>query len=90
MVHSVFFYGIRKDPFNGLLVPLVQYLLLRRTEGILRQLLVVLPDVALYCFCAILGAGTQVPWGTACEDPRITSIFPVVLSVCGAIMQHLV
>lgn len=89
ITHGVFFFGICKDPFNGLFAPSVQFPVFRRVAGILCQFLVVLPDMALHCFHTIHGVGAKQPCGTICADVGITFIFPVALWVCSPIPQHL-
>ena len=48
ITHSVFFFGVRKDAFNGLFTLLVKILALRCIAGVVRQVLVILPDMPLY------------------------------------------
>ena len=89
ITHGVFLLGVRKDPFNGLLAPLVQFLVLRRITGVVRQLLVVLPDMPVHRLYTVLGVGAQLSSGTAGADLRVTLVFPAAVPVGGAVSQHL-
>ena len=90
ITHSVFFLGIGKDPLNGFLSPPVQFLVLRRIAGVVRQFLIVLPDVPLYRFEIVFGMSTQMAGRLVDADAGIASVFPVSVSVGGAVGQHLV
>ena len=61
--HGMLLFGVRKDPFDGLLAPLVQLLIFRRIPDVVRQLLVALPDMPLYRFHTIFGMGAQMAGG---------------------------
>lgn len=90
ITHGVFFLGAGKDPFNGLLPLLIQFLVLWSIAGVIRQFLIDLPDVPLYRLYAVYGAGAQVPGRTFCTDLRITPVLPVFLPFGGSVGQHLV
>src|SRR5699024_9642296 len=90
IAHGVFFLGVGKDSFNGLLAPLVQFLVLWGVAGVVCQVLVVFPDMPLYCFDTIFGMGAQMSGGTAGTDLRVASVFPVSVPVGGPVCQHLV
>ena len=86
----MFFLGVGKDPFNGLLPPLVQLLVLWSIAGVLRQFLIVLPDVPLYRLYTVFGVSAQMPGWTFCTDLRITPVLPVPLPIGGSVGQNLV
>ena len=75
ITHRVFFLGVREDPFNGLFAPLVKLPVLRRISGIVRQFLIVLPDMPLHRFDTVPGMRTP------CFFLR-ASFFLEVLSLC--------
>lgn len=88
--YNVFFFGARKDPFNGSLAALVKVTVLWRMPGILRQLFELLPNVPLYSLYAIPGMRAKCSGGTVCADSWIALILAVILPVCGAVFQRLV
>ena len=88
--HGMLLFGVRKDPFDGLLAPLVQLLIFRRIPDVVRQLLVALPDMPLYRFHTIFGMGAQRPCRTARAYLRIALVFPVSVPVGRAVFQWLI
>ena len=62
ITHSVFFFGVRKDAFNGLFTLLVKILALRCIAGVVRQVLVILPDMPLYTSLRSPWNGYTVLW----------------------------
>ena len=50
ITHRVFFLGVREDPFNGFFSALIELCVRRRISGIVRQFLIVLPDMPLHRF----------------------------------------
>ena len=85
ITHSVFFFGVCKDAFNGLFPLLVKILVLRCIAGIVCQLFVILPDMPLYGFYAVFGVGAKLSGGTICANLGIAFVFPVAVPVCGGI-----
>ena len=83
------FFGVRKDTFNGLFPLLIKMLVLRCIACIVRQILIVLPDMPLYCLYTVFGAGTKFSGRTACAEFRIAFVFPVlyhillIIALCG-------
>ena len=90
ITHRVFFFGIRKDTFNGLFPLPVKFLVLRCIAGVICQVLVILPDMPLHCLYTVFGAGTQFSGRTVRANIRITFVFPVTIPVRGAVFQYLV
>ena len=90
ITHRVFFLGIREDPFNGFLSALVELRVRRRISGIVRQFLIVLPDMPLHRFDTVLGMRTPFSGRTGGADIRITLVFPISITVRRAIFQGLV
>ena len=68
ITHTVFFFGVGKDPLNGFLVLRVKKPVLRGVPGVIGQSCVVLPDVAQDSFQTVFGVGAQVPGGTLGAD----------------------
>ena len=88
ITHSVFFFGVvRKDAFNRLFPLLVKILVLRCITGIVCQLFVILPDMPLYGFYAILGMSAKLSGGTICANLGIAFVFPVAVPVCCRIFE---
>ena len=81
ITHRVFFLGVREDPFNGLFSPLVKIPVLRRISGVVRQFLIVLPDMPLHRFDTVLGMRTPFSGRTGGADIRITLVFPISITV---------
>ena len=69
--HGMLLFGVRKDPFDGLLAPLVQLLIFRRIPDVVRQLLVVLPNMPLYRFHTILRMRTKMSRRAAFANLRV-------------------
>ena len=70
-------FSVRRDPFGGLIEPLVLLLIVRRIPDVVRQFLVFLPDMPSYRFHTILGMGAKMPCRTARTYLWITLVFPV-------------
>ena len=83
ITHSVFFFGVRKDAFNGLFPLLVKVPVLRCIADVVRQILVILSDMPLYGLYAVLGMRAKLSGETICANPGIT--FPQASSV----LRHL-
>ena len=90
ITHRVFFLGVREDPFNGFLSALIELRVRRRISGIVRQLLIVLPDMPLHRFDTVLGMRTPFSGRTGGADIRIALVFPISITVRRAIFQGLV
>ena len=90
ITHSVFFFGVCKDTFNGLFPLLVKALVLRCIACVICQLFVILPDVPLYGFYAVFGVGAKLSCRTLGAKPCITFVFPVAVPVCGGIFEDMV
>ena len=90
IAHGVFFLGVGKDSFNGLLAPLVQFLVLWGVAGVVGQFFIILPDMPLYCFDTVFGMGAQMAGGAVGTDLRVASVLPVSVPVGGPVCQHLV
>ena len=88
ITHGVFFFGIRKDTLNGFLPSLVKLLVFWRVAGVVRQVLVILPDMSLYGLYAILGMCAKRSGGTICADFGITFVFPVAVSVYSGVVKN--
>lgn len=58
VAHGVFFFSVGKNPFNGFLVPGIEFLVLRGVPGIVSQFLIVLLDVPQDGLYAVFGFGT--------------------------------
>ena len=84
------FFGVRKDAFNGLFPLPVKILVLRCIAGVVRQVLVILPDMPLYGLYAVLGMRAKLSGGTIRTNSVVTLVFPVAVPVCGGIFQDLV
>ena len=83
ITHGVFFFRIRKVPFNRFFAFLVKLLVLRRISGII-------PDMTLYRLYAILGMGTELSGRAIGADLWVALVFPVSIPVGGAVFQSLV
>ena len=80
----MFFLGVGKDPFNGLLAPLVQFLVPWGVAGVVGQFFIILPDMPLYCFDTVFGMGAQMAGGaTGTEIFGSLLVFPVSVPVGG-------
>ena len=90
ITHRVFFLGVREDPFNGFLSALVELRVRRRISGVVRQFLIVLPDMPLHCFDTVPGMRTPFSGRTGGADIRIALVFPISITVRRAIFQGLV
>ena len=90
ITHRVFFLGVREDPLNGFLSALVELRVHRRISGIVRQFLIVLPDMPLHRFDTVLGMRTPFSGRTGRTDIRIALVFPISITVRRAIFQGLV
>ena len=90
ITHRVFFLGVREDPFNGFLSALVELRVRRRISGIVRQFLIVLPDMPLHRFDTVPGMRTPFSGRTGGADIRIALVFPISITVRRAIFQGLV
>ena len=90
ITHRVFFLSISKDPLNSLFAPLVKLPVLRRISGIVRQFLIVLPDMPLHRFDTVPGMRTPFSGRTGGADIRIALVFPISITVRRAIFQGLV
>ena len=90
ITHRVFFLGVREDPFNGLFAPLVKLPVYRRISGIVRQFLIVLPDMPLHRFDTVPGMRTPFSGRAGRADIRIALVFPISIPVRGAVFQGLV
>ena len=55
--HGMLFFGISKDPFNGLFAFGVKVLVFRGVSGVIGQFLVVFPDMAQDSLHAVFRAG---------------------------------
>ena len=55
ITHSVFFFRIRKDPFNGFFALLVKVGILGSVSCVIGKLLVIFPNMPLYDLYAIFG-----------------------------------
>ena len=64
--------------------------ILRCIAGVVRQVLVILPDMPLYGFYAVLGMRAKLSGGTIRTNSGVTLVFPVAVPVCGGIFQDLV
>ena len=84
------FFGVRKDAFNGLFPLLVKIPVLRCIAGIIRKVLVILPDMPLYGLYAVLGMRAKCSGGTICANFGITLVFPVAVTAGSAVFQSLV
>ena len=67
ITHGVFLFCVGKDPFNGLLLPQVQFLVFGYVTDIVCQLFIVFPDMPLHHFDTIPGMGAQVAGGTPAQ-----------------------
>ena len=90
ITHSVFFFCVRKDAFNRLFPLVVKVPVLRCIADVVRQILVILPDLPLYGLYAALGMRAAFSGGTIRANPGITLVFPVAVPVCGGILEDLV
>ena len=90
ITHRVFFFCICKDSFNRFFAALIKRLVLGYISGVVRQILIVLPDMPLHHLYAVFGAGTKFSGWTFCADNWITLVFPVSIPVRGAVFQYLV
>ena len=90
ITHRVFFLGVREDPFNGFLSALVELRVRRRISGIVRQFLIVLPDMPLHRFDTVPGMRTPFSGRTGRADIWIALVFPISIPVRGAVFQGLV
>lgn len=90
ITHRVFFLGVREDPLNGFLSALVELRVHRRISGIVRQFLIVLPDMPLHRFDTVSGMRTPFSGRTGRADIRIALVFPISITVRRAIFQGLV
>ena len=89
ITHRVFFLGVREDPLNGFLSALVELRVRRRISGIVRQFLIVLPDMP-HRFDTAPGMRTPFSGRTGRADIRIALVFPISIPVRGAVFQGLV
>ena len=85
ITHRVFFLGVREDPLNGFLSALVELRVRRRISGIVRQFLILLPDMPLHRFDTVLGMRTPFSGRTGGADIRITLVFPISITVRRAV-----
>lgn len=90
ITHCMLFFGVCKNAFNGLSPPLVKIPVLWCAAGVIRQVLVILPDMLLHRFDAALGMGTQLSGRTVGAYLRIALVFPVAVPVCSGIFEDLV
>ena len=90
VTHGVFFLGVSKNPFYGFLAPRIQLLVFRRVTGVVRQFLIILPDMPLHRLDTVFGMGTQVPGRAVGTDFGVAFVFPVALPVGGGVAQGLV
>lgn len=90
ITHRVFFLGVCEDPLNGFLSALIELRVRRRISGIVRQFLIVLPDMPLHRFDTVSGMRTPFSGRTGGADIRITLVFPISITVRCAIFQGLV
>ena len=90
ITHGVFFFRVRKGPFNRFFAFLVKVLVLGRIAGVVRQFLIFFPDMALYRLYTILGMGTELSGRAIGADLWVTLVFPVSIPVGGAVFQDLV
>ena len=88
--HTVLFFGIRKDTFNGFFSCLVHPLVDRRVPGIVSQFFVILPDMPGDGLYEVLALCAKMSGGAVCTDLWIAFIFPVSIPVGGAVLQNLV
>ena len=78
ITHRVFFLGVREDPFNGFFSALIELCVRRRISGIVRQFLIVLPDMPLHRFDTAPGMRTPFSGRTGRADIRIALVFPYI------------
>ena len=81
ITHRVFFLGVREDPFNGFFSALIELCVRRRISGIVRQFLIVLPDMPLHRFDTVPGMRTPFSGRTGGADIRIALVFPISITV---------
>ena len=86
ITHRVFFLGVREDPFNGFLSALIELCVRRRISGIVRQFLIVLPDMPLHRFDTVPGMRTSCSGRTDGADIRIAPVFPISIPVRRAVL----
>ena len=85
----MFFLGVREDPFNSLFAPLVKLPVRGRISGVVRQFLIVLPDMPLHRFDTVPGMRTPFSGRTGRADIWIALVFPISIPVRGAVFQGL-
>lgn len=90
ITHGVFFLGIGEDSFNGLFPSSIECPVLRRIPGVVRQLLIVLPNMSLHSFHAVLCMRTELPCGATGTDSGGAPVFPVSIPVGRPVGQGLV
>ena len=88
--HTVFFFGIRKDTFNGFFSCFVHPLVNRSVPGIVCHFLVFFPDVPGNGFHVVFLIRAKMSGGTVGTYFWITFVFPVAIPVGSAVVQYLV
>ncbi len=85
ITHTMLFFGIGKDPLNGLLAFGIKIFVFRGVPGVIGQFLVILPDMAQDGFYAVFGTGAKLPCGTLSTNFWVTAIFPITVPVGGTV-----
>lgn len=81
ITHSVFFFGVSEDTFNGLGAQCVGLFAQRRMPDILRLFNVILPDVTGNSFHALLILGALFSDRAILADISFALVFPVTFSI---------
>ena len=90
ITHTMFLFCIRKDTLYCFFPCLIHPLVDRSISGIVCHFLVFLPDMPGNCLNTILTLCAKMPGRTVTTDLWITFIFPISVTVGGAVVQHLV
>ena len=88
--HTVFFFGIRKDTFNGFFSCFVHPLVNRSVPGIVCHFLVFFPDMPGNRLNAVFVLCAKMSGRTVSTNLWITFVFPVAIPVGSAVVQYLV
>ena len=90
ITHSVFFFRIRKDPFNGFFALLVKVGILGSVSCVIGKLLVIFPNMPLYDLYAIFGMCAKMSCRAVLTCFGIALVFSVSVSVGRTVCKRMV